>query len=309
MTKTIGVVIPAHNPRRDFLAQVIEALRGQSLPAERWSLLVVDNRSDPAIETFLDLSWHPNAAIVREEELGLTRARMAGFRRSGCDLVVLVDDDNVLAPDYLEQAARIASAFPFIGTWSGHLEPVYELKAFSLPERLEHLVGCRRVTEALWSNDVHHHASTPWGAGMCIRRDVALEYVKRLDEDPRRRELDLVGGRRTYGGDTDIAYVGCDVGLGKGVFPQLRLRHLIGANRCSEDYLVKVTAGHARSGVLHQYIMTGSVALPPNDLRRRVMTMLRWLAMSQLEKRLDKASREGAALGMRELPTESLRER
>src|SRR5262249_7534296 len=140
-------------------------------------------------------------------------------------------------------------------------------KAFSLPGRLEHLVACRRVTDAVWSNDVHHHASTPWGAGMCIRRRVVDEYTRQLDDDPRRRGLDLVGGRRTYGGDTDIAYVGCGLGLGKGVFPQLRLRHLISADRCNEDYLVKVTAGHARSGVLHEYIMTGAVTPPRRDLR------------------------------------------
>ena len=41
----VSVVISTHNPRMDFLARVIEALKQQTLPREQWELLIVDNGS------------------------------------------------------------------------------------------------------------------------------------------------------------------------------------------------------------------------------------------------------------------------
>jgi cellulose synthase/poly-beta-1,6-N-acetylglucosamine synthase-like glycosyltransferase len=41
----VSVVIPTHNPRMDYLARVLEALRAQTLPREQWEIIVVDNGS------------------------------------------------------------------------------------------------------------------------------------------------------------------------------------------------------------------------------------------------------------------------
>ena len=174
----VSVVIPTHNPRMDYLARVLEALRQQTLAKSLWELVIVDNGSREAlagvrcqgtgvskgddsreeaqeggtgnrkqeagdrsagpqgcgtslpshIPTFppstaqLDLVWHPHARVVREERVGLTNARLRGFAETSGEVIVLVDDDNVLAPDYLEQVVRIAREYPFFGTWSGALE-------------------------------------------------------------------------------------------------------------------------------------------------------------------------------------------
>ena len=42
----VSVVIPTHNPRMDYLARVIEALKQQTLPCEQWELVIVDNGSE-----------------------------------------------------------------------------------------------------------------------------------------------------------------------------------------------------------------------------------------------------------------------
>ena len=44
---------------------------------ERWELLLIDNRSDRPLANVYDLSWHPLARDMREEELGLTPDRNA----------------------------------------------------------------------------------------------------------------------------------------------------------------------------------------------------------------------------------------
>src|SRR3984893_15946003 len=109
----LSVIIPAHNPRRDFLDLVFDALRGQTLPSSQWELIVVDNHSEQPLADLLNLTWHPSATILREDELGLTRARLAGFKHAHGDVAVLVDDDNVLASDYVEKAIRISTEFPY----------------------------------------------------------------------------------------------------------------------------------------------------------------------------------------------------
>ena len=116
----ISVFIPTHNPRLDFMRRVLGALRDQTLDKSRWELALVDNRSEKPIAPLFDLSWHPAACHVREEKLGLTPARLAGIRATRADLVVMVDDDNVLFPDYLEKVIKLAA---------GYMRPLFIISA------------------------------------------------------------------------------------------------------------------------------------------------------------------------------------
>ena len=122
----VSVVIPTHNPRMEYLRRVVEALRVQTLPREQWELLLIDNASREKVEGRADIGWHGNARIVREEELGLTFARLRGFAEAKGELIVMVDDDNVLAPDYLETAVRIAKDHPMLGAFGGKCLPEFE---------------------------------------------------------------------------------------------------------------------------------------------------------------------------------------
>ena len=67
----ISVVICTHNPRPDYLRRTLDALKTQTLPQEQWELLLVDNASEKALTGVWDLSWHPRARHIRENELGL----------------------------------------------------------------------------------------------------------------------------------------------------------------------------------------------------------------------------------------------
>ena len=245
----------------------------------------------------LDLGWHARARVVREERLGLTNARLCGFAETTGEVVVLVDDDNVLAPDYLEQVVRIAREYPFIGTWSGALELELEPGSPEPPQELRHLL-CERIVERdLWSNDPSHFRATPWGAGECVRRSVAQAYAEKVAREPRRRQLDLQGEQLVYGGDTDIAYTGLDMGLGMGVFASLRITHLISRLRCSEDYLLKHHEARAYSEVLHHWIEHGTSPQQRTDLRGRLGLLFRKLFGNPLERKMIAARRRGLVAG------------
>ena len=234
-----------------------------------------------------------NVRIVREERLGLTNARLRGFAETTGEIIVLVDDDNVLAPDYLEQVVRIGKKHPQLGTWSGAIELVLEPGSPQPAEKLRHLLCERKVERAVWSNDRSHFAATPWGAGECIRRKVAGAYAGKVAREPRRRQLDLQGKDLVYGGDTDIAYTGCEMGYAMGVFPELKVNHLTPPGRCTEEYLLKTYEARAYSEVLHGWIETGRIPPQRTDLRGRLGVAVRWMMGPQLERKMISARARG----------------
>ena len=113
-----SVIICAHNPRKDYFRRAVEGLHQQSLSAEKWEFLLIDNASDVPLASLWDISWHPNARHIREEQLGLAVARRRGMREAVADLLIFVDDDNVLASDYLYKAVTIKDEWPFLGVWA-----------------------------------------------------------------------------------------------------------------------------------------------------------------------------------------------
>jgi glycosyltransferase involved in cell wall biosynthesis len=293
MSLDLAVVIPAHNPRQEYLSRVLDALRSQTLEFGRWELLLVDNASDRALRDIYDLSWHPNAIHVHETSARLALARLAGIGRSRAGIIVFVDDDNVLAANYLEQVLTVATEFPFMGTWSGQVEPEFERPDLAPARALYDFLACRDVPVDIWSNDPNHHASTPWGVGLCVRREVAEAHSRELRDNPARALLDPQGRTMLYGGDTDIAYTGCRMGLGKGVFSRLRVTHLIPAARCTASHLCRVAHGKGYSEVLHGYVMSGMLPAPDGSSLSRAVRHIRMVLKPRLQRSIAFAYQRG----------------
>src|SRR5215217_6870119 len=97
----VSVIICTHNPRADYLKRTLDSLRAQTLSNDQWELLLIDNASTMPLASSWDISWHPHALHIKEDELGLTSARRRGMREASADLLVFVDDDNVLDISYL----------------------------------------------------------------------------------------------------------------------------------------------------------------------------------------------------------------
>src|SRR5450755_3877223 len=129
----LSVILCSHNPRPDYLRRTLAALRNQTLPKDRWELLLIDNASEISLAREWDLSWHTNARHISEEELGISKARRRGMQESNCDVLLFVDDDNVLAPDYLSEALKLYKEWPRLGTWgSGTIVPEFEREPHDL---------------------------------------------------------------------------------------------------------------------------------------------------------------------------------
>jgi glycosyltransferase involved in cell wall biosynthesis len=246
----ISVILCTHNPRPDYLARVLEALRAQSLPLNDWELLVIDNRSDLPLAGRVEIGWHPHGRVLREERLGLTYARLRGLRESTGALLVFVDDDNVLAPDYLEKALEIFQAYPQVAAYNGSVTGEYEtppppwFAAFGAP-----LCACSEIEQDVWAKLPLTTPARPFGAGLCLHRAVADRYAKLTQNDPRRQQLGRRGAELSSGEDIDMIWCAADLGFGFGRFARLKLTHLIPASRMSMDYLVRLRTGQAEAAV------------------------------------------------------------
>ena len=153
MKLELSVIIPTHNPRREYLARTLEALAAQTLNHESWEVVVIDNKSEnigyrisdivgdrlgkaesgkrkaeKTPSAISDLPSTPSVRVVREDKLGLTHARVRGFQEAKGEIVVMVDDDNVLKPDYLERAVEILEKNSELGAIGGKALPEFEIE-------------------------------------------------------------------------------------------------------------------------------------------------------------------------------------
>jgi glycosyltransferase involved in cell wall biosynthesis len=275
-----SVIIPAHNPRRDHLDRVLSALRNQSLSYNDWELLLVDNASKSSLASYWDISWHPNARHLGEEALGASMARCRGIAEANADLLIFVDADNVLAENYLVEALRIRREWPTLGTWgSGTIIPEYERPP---PEHLGQYLSrlaLRDNKRAYWSNVLSCSDATPVGAGMCIRSRVARAYY----ELQRKNATPLIGREGTgllSHEDYEMSFVGCSLGFGMGVFPELRMTHLIPKERLSDEYHLRLAEGSETSGILLAYKWMGT--LPPHPFSSKgILSMVKNVVLSR----------------------------
>jgi glycosyltransferase involved in cell wall biosynthesis len=241
----ISVVICSHNPRKDYLDRVLDALKAQTLPKEQWELLLIDNASNESLAKSWDLSWHPRARHVREDELGLTPARLRGIKESTGTLLVFVDDDNVLGREYLTTASAIADQWPHLGAFGGSINGEFEVPPPDwMTPFLEGLVVCE-LDRDYWSNLGGWSRATPYGAGLCVRRRIAEDYMQKVMSSGLRRLLDRSGTSMGSGGDSDLAWCAVDLGLGTGRFIALKMAHLIPQSRLTADYIIRLYAGFA----------------------------------------------------------------
>ncbi|TVP61462.1 MAG: glycosyltransferase family 2 protein [Nodularia sp. (in: Bacteria)] len=250
MYPDLSIIICTHNPRQDYLARVLAALKNQTLSMNTWELLLIDNASDKILASDIDLSWHPHSRHIREDELGLTPARLRGIREAKAEILVFVDDDNVLDDDYLEAVFKISQNYQFIGAWGGKIRPEFEVTPPNWTKPYWNLLAIRDFESDRWSNLIHQNYTVPCGAGLCIRRVVAEKYNELLCQDAQRANLDRKGKLLTSCGDTDLALTACKIDLGTGQFTALGLTHLIPAQRIQEDYLIKLVQGIAYSSTI-----------------------------------------------------------
>jgi glycosyltransferase involved in cell wall biosynthesis len=245
----ISVIIPTHNPRGDRLQRTLAGLGAQTLPVGDWETILVDNASTIPVTTG-DLG---NLRVVREPELGLTAARRRGFREARGELCVLVDDDNVLAADYLATVLALFARHPGIGALGGRSLPEFETPPPDWSREFFDLLALRDLgDQPLVSHGLkpagspvaEYPACAPIGAGMALRR---AAWEAWLNSTTGRLLSDRRGAELTSGGDNDIVLCALRAGWEAAYFPTLSLIHLIPGGRLEPAYLARLNRGIQKS--------------------------------------------------------------
>ena len=304
MTLSLSVITCSHNPRPDYLKQVIGALKNQSLDRARWEYLLIDNASGNALDEQVDLSWHPHARHVREEQLGLTHARLRGIKEASAKILVFVDDDNVLDADYLDQVIEVSEQHPTIGAWGGQRRPVFEREPPRWTRRHWSHLAIHEFERDSWANLPGLPNTTPNGAGLCVRKAVADYYADLHNSGKRDFVLDRAGSSLISGGDVDLASCACDLGLGVGLFASMKLAHLIPKERLEEDYLLRLAEGIGYSGVILASFRPAP-ATTPRGWSSKAADFLRFLRKDAHERRVYRAQKKGERQAHRDLLTAS----
>lgn len=294
----LSVIICTHNPREDFLQRTLDSIKKQDLPTSDFELLVIDNASKDPLSQRLNLSWHPFARVVRENQLGLTPARMRGIKEANSPILLFIDDDNVLATDYLSTGLRIEKENNLLGAWGGRLDGEYEAE---VPEKYKDYLWMLAVIEQdkdYWSNVYGVDACVPTGAGMFLKKDAALDYLHKVQGDPLRLSLDRKGNSLSSCGDIDMARCALDVGYGIGTFLDLKFTHLIPKSRLQEEYLVKLASANAYSKPLVDNLRKETRGIIPRwdgtpMLIRAKRKIKKWLALESFEEKIKNAQEEG----------------
>jgi len=112
---SVDVVIPAYNAET-FITKTLESVAKQSYPIQ--SVIVVNDGSiddtQACILQCIQSFQHLNIILINQENAGLSAARNAGIRRSGADLIALLDADDFWSPEKLSNQVQLFSNGPMI---------------------------------------------------------------------------------------------------------------------------------------------------------------------------------------------------
>ena len=105
----ISVVIPTYN-RLPILRQCLQALESQNLqaPVDRYEVVLVDDGSTDDTVRWLDshATSFPHVRLIRQDHGGPAAGRNRGVEEARGDVIVFIDSDLVVTPDFLVSHGR-----------------------------------------------------------------------------------------------------------------------------------------------------------------------------------------------------------
>lgn len=234
MNTLISVVICTHN-RSNYLAKAIQSLLEQTLPVDRFEIIVVDNCStDTTKEVVEQFAKQANIRYLYEPTLGLSYARNTGWRSANSPYVAYLDDDGIACPVWLEKIVEVfETVTPRPGCVGGKAKPIWEA---SRPSWLSNeLVTCLTVID--WSDTPHviPDLSQQWlvGANIAFPKQV-LEQVGGFIAG-----LDRAGKNLLSGGDVFLEKQIMQAGYSCFYHPEVTIYHHIQPSRLTQPWFVR----------------------------------------------------------------------
>ena len=252
----ISAVICTYQPRADYLQRVINSYLGQTLPADRRELIIVDSASPDPVAARTDLDLPPGILWVRAPRPGLALARQLGAEAANSPLLASLDDDTVLHPDYLEAAGAYLSEHPGVAVVSGRMAPEFETPPPPWIREFDTLLALRDLGDAPITARGEspgaplreYPACAPFGVNIS-RREVCLEFARFWRQNAAHQAFGRHANSLLSGEDNDFALCVLKSGRDVAYLPQLRLTHLIPSRRIETAYLGRLAQASAQTWV------------------------------------------------------------
>jgi glycosyltransferase involved in cell wall biosynthesis len=251
--KGISLIIFCYNSEKIIERTLQSALYQNVIDDFPWEILVIDNNSaDATMKRVKEiLADHPKGSVVRmyhEHHQGLSFARKRGLDEANYEYVVLCDDDNFLADNYLQKVWEIFEGQPGIGIIGSRAKPLFEeepplwihdhYKAYALGSQYDKSGDCT-------------DKKFVWGAGMALRKSAFLKLkeaeIESLLSDRKGRSL-------SAGGDSELCAWYIIAGYRIWYDDELILNHFVASKKLTHEYLEKLYAGfHNSYPVIEKY--------------------------------------------------------
>lgn len=253
----LSVVVVTYNTRPDLLSWALDSVEAQTMPKSQFEVVVVDNNSSPPLtEAELLAGRSFRLRLIRETRQGNTFARCAGIAAASASLIVFVDDDNHLDPDYLETGYRIALSEPELGAFGGISRGTFEAPTAEWKKKLLPFLGVRDYgPRPITSREDRWGEWEPIGAGMVFRKEVGEKFIEMVRQSREACRLGRKGALLMSGEDSLIARAAYRLGYACSYQPALQISHCMKARRMRGRVLAGTMLGHGRSYVLLQEVL------------------------------------------------------
>ena len=265
----ISLVVCTYNRDR-FIRTTLERIASCSVPEEGFEIVLVDNNStdSTASECASFASARPEVRYryFLETSQGLSFARNRGIAEAEGDIIVFLDDDSFVEPDYLVNLSARMAEYPDASAFGGRIDPLFE--SGKAPGWL-----CKWTlswVSAIDNGDVvslFKGGRYPIGANMGFRA-AALKGIPGFDTSLGRTGKNLLGGeeKEIFG---RISAAGGKIYY----FPDVKVRHVIPERRTTRDYIIRFARGIGYSEYVRCSRKGGSTLL-----RRRFSELVKWAA-------------------------------
>lgn len=227
------------------LGEVLRCLSEQTgLSHDCWELLIVDNAStDGTTEMLpqLTATFPVKVRLLQEACPGKAHALRTAFQAADGEYFCIVDDDNLLARDYLIHGVQFLDEHPDAALIAGRTIPKFPDNVrppADFEERYAAFLACRdKGEQLLWDE-------TPAGAGQMGRTFLMRGIYEHIGT----RLEDRVGEGVGCCEDLEKGEICKRLGWRTAHVPALQLQHVMSARRLTPDYIDDLTCAAILTG-------------------------------------------------------------
>jgi glycosyltransferase involved in cell wall biosynthesis len=247
MSKGISVIICCYNSSKRLPTTLKYLCDQEAIEGLPWEIIIVNNNSSDntpkvAEDLLVEFNCTVPFSIVHEKQAGLSYARNKGIETAQFSYVIFCDDDNWLAPDYIQNAYDLMENMPEVGVLGGQGKAVCECPA---PIWLEAIPGIFAVGKPQKKTGyITASNGILFGAGMVIRKAawnhlLSTNYTFYLS--------DRKGKSLSSGGDSEICLALRLLGYQLYFDEKLVYHHFIPKERLKWEYVTKMAKGLGNS--------------------------------------------------------------